>query len=47
MNFALVPNVLLFLKGCGEWETFYHAPVDLGFQLIKFLALEPFEVKYP
>ena len=46
MNFALVPNVLLFLKGCGEWETFYHAPVDLGFQLIKFLALEPFEVKY-
>ena len=46
MNFALVPNVLLFLKRCGEGETFYHVPVDLGFQLIKLLALEPFEVKH-
>ena len=46
MNFALVPNVLLLLKGCREGEAFYHAPVDLGFQLIKLLALEPFEVKH-
>ena len=46
MNFALVPNVLLLLKGCREGETFYHVPVDLGFQLIKLLALEPFEVKH-
>ena len=46
MNFALVPNVLLLLKGCREGETFYHAPVNLGFQPIKLLALEPFEVEY-
>ena len=46
MNFALVPNVLLLLKGCREGEAFYHAPVDLGFQPIKLLALEPFEVKH-
>ena len=46
MNFALVPNVPLLLKGCGKGKTLYHAPVDLGFQPIKFLALEPFEVKH-
>ena len=46
MNFALVSNVPLLLKGCGEGKTFYHAPVDLGFQPIKLLALEPFEVEH-
>ena len=46
MNFALVPNVLLLLKGCWKGKALYHAPVDPGFQLIKLLALEPFEVKH-
>ena len=46
MNFASIPNVLLIFKGCREGETFYNAPVDLGFQRIKLLALEPFEVEY-
>ena len=27
MNFAFIPNVPLFLKGCGKGKTFYHTPV--------------------
>ena len=46
MNFAFIPNVLLILKGRGKWKSLYHAPVDLEFQPIKLLALEPFEVKH-
>ncbi len=46
MNFAPVSNVLLLLKGCGKGKTFYNAPVDLGFQPIKLLAFESFEVEH-
>ena len=46
MNFATIPNVPLFLKGCGKGEAFYDAPVNLGFQPIKLLALEPFEIEH-
>ena len=46
MNFAFIPNVPLFLKGRGKGEAFYDAPVNLGLQPIKLLALEPFEVKH-
>ena len=46
MNFAFISNVLLIFKGCGKGKTLYHAPVDLGFQRIKLLALEPFEIKH-
>lgn len=45
MNFAFIPNVPLFLKGCGKGEAFYDAPVNLGLQPIKLLALEPFEIE--
>ena len=33
MNFALVPNVLLLLKGCREGETFYHLEAWLAAEL--------------
>ena len=46
INLARLLDVLLSCKGCREGETFYHAPVNLGFQPIKLLALEPFEVEY-
>ena len=46
MNFAFIPNVPLFLKGCGKGEAFYDAPVNLGLQPIKLLALEPFEIEH-
>ena len=46
MNFAFIPNVLLILKGRGKGKSLYHAPVDLGFQPIKLLAFELFEVKH-
>ena len=46
MNFALVPNVRCSSKDAGKAEPFYYAPVNLGFQPIKLLALEPFEVEY-
>ncbi len=46
MNFATIPNVPLFLKGCGKGEAFYDAPVNLGLQPIKLLALEPFEIEH-
>ena len=45
MNFAFIPNVPLLLKGCGKGEAFYDAPVNLGLQPIKLLALEPFEIE--
>lgn len=38
MNFAFIPNVPLFLKGCGKGEAFYDAPINLGLQPIKLLA---------
>ena len=44
MNFAFIPNVLLILKGRRKGKSLYHAPVNLEFQPIKLLALEPFEV---
>ena len=46
MKFAFIPNVPLFLKGCGKGEAFYDAPINLGLQPIKLLALEPFEVEH-
>ena len=46
MNFATIPNVPLLLKGRGKGEAFYDAPVNLGLQPIKLLALEPFEIEH-
>ena len=46
MNFATIPNVPLFLKGCGKGKTFDDTPINLGLQPIKLLALEPFEIEH-